>query len=99
MGMLGVFSVIISGMVVSYDQKYGPIGIVFALMAPRQETGWERKALKLSEERTKVAYDISTHYQGTAGDERLNCPDRKTLVPRPNDSSTPPGPRRHSTQR
>ena len=35
---------------------------------------------------------------GTAGDERLNCPDRKTLVPRPNDSGTPPGPRRHAVR-
>jgi len=33
MGMLGVFAVILSGMVISYDQKYGPIGVVFGLMA------------------------------------------------------------------
>ncbi len=33
MGMLGVFYVIFSGMVISYDQKYGPIGIVFGLMS------------------------------------------------------------------
>jgi membrane protein len=32
-GMLAVFSVIFSGMVISYDDKYGPIGIVFALMS------------------------------------------------------------------
>ena len=32
-GMLAVFSVIFSGMVTSYDQKYGPIGIVFGLMS------------------------------------------------------------------
>ena len=31
--MLAVFSVIFSGMVTSYDQKYGPIGIVFGLMS------------------------------------------------------------------
>jgi membrane protein len=33
LGMLAVFSVIFSGMVISYDQKYGPIGIVFGLMS------------------------------------------------------------------
>jgi membrane protein len=33
LGMLAVFSVIFSGMVISYDQKYGPIGTVFALMS------------------------------------------------------------------
>jgi membrane protein len=33
LGMLAVFSVIFSGMVISYHQKYGPIGVVFALMA------------------------------------------------------------------
>lgn len=33
LGMLAVFSVIFSGMVISYDQKYGPIGIIFALMS------------------------------------------------------------------
>ena len=32
-GMLVVFHVIFSGMVISYDQKYGPIGIIFALMS------------------------------------------------------------------
>jgi membrane protein len=32
-GMLAVFAVIFSGMVISYDQKYGPIGVVFGLMA------------------------------------------------------------------
>lgn len=32
-GMLAVFSVIFSGMVISYDQKYGPIGVVFGLMS------------------------------------------------------------------
>ena len=46
-------------------------------------------------EQTRIRHQ---HYQGTAGDERLNCPDRKTLVPRPNDSGTPPGPRRHTTR-
>ena len=33
LAMLAVFSVIFSGMVISYDQKYGPIGVVFALMS------------------------------------------------------------------
>jgi membrane protein len=33
MDMLAVFSAIFSGMVISYDQKYGPIGIVFGLMS------------------------------------------------------------------
>jgi membrane protein len=33
LGMLAVFSVIFSGMVISYDQKYGPIGVVFGLMS------------------------------------------------------------------
>jgi membrane protein len=33
LGMLAVFWVIFSGMVISYDQKYGPIGVVFALMS------------------------------------------------------------------
>lgn len=32
-GMLAVFAVIFSGMVISYDQKYGPIGVVVGLMA------------------------------------------------------------------
>jgi membrane protein len=32
-GMLAVFAVIFSGMVISYNQKYGPIGIVFGLMS------------------------------------------------------------------
>ena len=32
-GMLAVFSVILSGMIISYTQKYGPIGTVFGLMA------------------------------------------------------------------
>lgn len=32
-GMLAVFSVIFSGMVISYDQKYGSIGTVFGLMS------------------------------------------------------------------
>ena len=32
-GMEAVFSVIFSGMVTSYDKKYGPIGVVFALMS------------------------------------------------------------------
>ena len=31
LGMEAVFSVIFSGMVTSYDTKYGPIGVVFAL--------------------------------------------------------------------
>ena len=31
--MLAVFSVIFSGMVISYDQKYGPIGVVFGLVS------------------------------------------------------------------
>jgi membrane protein len=30
-GMYAVFSIILSGMITSYDQKYGPIGIIFAL--------------------------------------------------------------------
>jgi len=33
MGMLAVFAVIFSGMIISYDEKYGPIGVVFGLMA------------------------------------------------------------------
>ena len=33
LGMLAVFSVIFSGMVISYDQKYGPIGVVFGLLS------------------------------------------------------------------
>jgi membrane protein len=33
LGMYAVFSVIFSGMVTSYDQKYGPIGVVFGLMS------------------------------------------------------------------
>jgi membrane protein len=33
LGMLAVFSVIFSGMVISYDQKYGPIGVIFGLMS------------------------------------------------------------------
>ena len=33
MGMLAVFAAILSGMVISYDQKYGPIGVVFGLMS------------------------------------------------------------------
>ena len=33
MGMQAVFSVIFSGMVISYDQKYGAIGVVFGLMS------------------------------------------------------------------
>ena len=33
LGMLAVFSVIFSGMVISYDQKYGPIRVVFGLMS------------------------------------------------------------------
>ena len=33
LGMYAVFSVIFSGMVISYDQKYGPIGVVFGLMS------------------------------------------------------------------
>jgi membrane protein len=33
LGMYVVFSVIFSGMVISYDRKYGPIGIVFGLMS------------------------------------------------------------------
>ena len=32
-GMLVVFHFIFSGMVISYDQKYGPIGVVFGLMS------------------------------------------------------------------
>ena len=32
-GMEAVFSVIFSGMVISDDEKYGPIGMVFALMS------------------------------------------------------------------
>ena len=32
-GMLAVFSVILSGMVISYTQKYRPIGTVFGLMS------------------------------------------------------------------
>ena len=32
-GMEAVFSVIFSGMVISDDKKYGPIGVVFALMS------------------------------------------------------------------
>jgi len=31
--MLAVFHVIFSGMVITYDQKYGPIGIIFGLMS------------------------------------------------------------------
>ncbi len=33
LGMLVVFHLIFSGMVISYDQKYGPIGIIFGLMS------------------------------------------------------------------
>jgi len=33
LGMLVVFHFIFSGMVISYDEKYGPIGIIFALMS------------------------------------------------------------------
>jgi membrane protein len=33
LGMLAIFSLIFSGMVISYDRKYGPIGIVFGLMS------------------------------------------------------------------
>jgi len=32
-GMTAVFSVIFSGMVISYTDRYGPIGTVFALMS------------------------------------------------------------------
>ena len=33
LGMEAVFSVTLSGMVISNNQKYGPIGVVFALMS------------------------------------------------------------------
>jgi membrane protein len=33
LGMYAVFSIIFSGMVISYDQKYGAIGVVFGLMS------------------------------------------------------------------
>jgi membrane protein len=33
LGMLAVFTLIFSSMVISYDRKYGPIGIVFGLMS------------------------------------------------------------------
>ena len=33
LGMEAVFSVVFSGMVISDDQKYGPVGVVFALMS------------------------------------------------------------------
>ena len=33
LGMEAVFSVVFSGMVISNDQKYGPVGVVFALMS------------------------------------------------------------------
>ncbi|MDI2127723.1 YhjD/YihY/BrkB family envelope integrity protein [Yinghuangia seranimata] len=33
LGMLIVFHFVFSGMVIEYDQKYGPIGVVFALMS------------------------------------------------------------------
>ncbi|WP_042366564.1 YhjD/YihY/BrkB family envelope integrity protein, partial [Streptacidiphilus neutrinimicus] len=32
-GMTAVFSAVLSGMIVSYDRKYGPIGAVFAFMS------------------------------------------------------------------
>jgi membrane protein len=32
-GMLAVFDVILSGMIITYDQKYGAIGVVFAFMS------------------------------------------------------------------
>ena len=40
MGMLAVFAAIFSGMVISYDQKYGPIGVVLGLMAFSSRAGW-----------------------------------------------------------
>lgn len=33
LGMEAVFSVVFSGMVISNDRKYGPVGVVFALMS------------------------------------------------------------------
>jgi membrane protein len=33
LGMEAVFSVVFSGMIISNDQKYGPVGVVFALMS------------------------------------------------------------------
>ena len=33
LGMVAVFAVIFSGMVISYDQKYGAVGVVFAIMS------------------------------------------------------------------
>jgi membrane protein len=33
LGMEAVFSVVFPGMVISNDQKYGPVGVVFALMS------------------------------------------------------------------
>ena len=40
LGMLAVFSVIFSGMVISYDQKYGPIGVVFASCRSSSRSAW-----------------------------------------------------------
>jgi membrane protein len=40
LGMLAVFSVIFSGMVISYDQKNGSIGVVFGLMSFFIASGW-----------------------------------------------------------
>jgi membrane protein len=42
LGIYAVFSVIFSGMVISYDQKYGPIGVVFGL------TGSSRRCFSTS---------------------------------------------------
>ena len=33
LGMPAVLWVVFSGMIISYDQKYGPIGIIFGLMS------------------------------------------------------------------
>jgi peptidoglycan/LPS O-acetylase OafA/YrhL len=44
MGMLAVFSVIFSGMVISYDQECGPIGVVFGLMAGHGWVAWRPRS-------------------------------------------------------
>ena len=86
LGMEVVFSVIFSGMVTSYDTKYGPIGVVFALMSWLIAIGvviilgavagvvWQERNLSFRAALKKLRRDPARRTAGRTRDGLAGCP-------------------------
>jgi hypothetical protein len=85
-GMEAVFSVIFSGMVMSDDKKYGPIGVVFALMSWLIAIGvviiWARLQASCGRSGTCHSEPASGNCGPTGARRMREDPDRSPTDPR-----------------